>query len=136
MAGHVPADGRGGGIVRYTVELARALQRREDVVLHLLTSKAAAGSLAELTGSSERVTALPGVPEMLTPVVERFLLGQTLGWRFDVVQGTKHLLPKGVAARTALTVHDMLLFDRPGDFPGAKRFLLRQPYDASLRQAD
>ncbi len=136
MAGHVPPDGRGGGIVRYTVELARAMQRRDDVELHLLTSDDAAGPLQELTGSEERILRLPRVPEAVVPTVERFLLGRRLASRFDVVQGAKHLLPRGIAARTALTVHDMLLFDRPADFPLPKRLLLRQPYAASLRQAD
>lgn len=136
MAGHVPPDGRGGGIVRYTVELARALHRRDDVDLHLVTAQAAAGPLAELTGSPDRIVALPAVPDPLLPLYERYVLGRTVGRRFDVVQGTKHLLPRGVAARTALTVHDMLLYDRPSDFPAAKRHLLRRPYAASIRQAD
>jgi glycosyltransferase involved in cell wall biosynthesis len=70
------------------------------------------------------------------PAFERFALGRRIGSRFDVVQGTKHLLPRGVAARTALTVHDLLLFDRPADFPLPKRLLLGRPYAASLRQAD
>lgn len=39
MAGHVPPEGRGGGIVRCTLELARALDRRDDVELHLVTSR-------------------------------------------------------------------------------------------------
>ncbi|WP_235928103.1 glycosyltransferase family 4 protein [Goekera deserti] len=136
MAGHVPPDGSGGGIVRYTVELARALHRRDDVELHLLTSPAAAGPLAELVGSPDRVVPLPAVPDPLVPAYERAALARRLGARFDVVQGAKHLLPRGVAARTALTVHDMILFDRPGDFPLAKRTLLGRPYAASLRQAD
>ncbi len=137
MAGHVPPDGRGGGIVRYTVELARALGRRDDVELHLLTSAAAAGPLAELVGGQERVVPLPVLPDAVVPAFERFVLGRRLGARFDVVQGTKHLLPRGVgAARTALTVHDLLLFDRPADFPLPKRLLLGKPYAASLRQAD
>ncbi|MCZ2830855.1 glycosyltransferase family 1 protein [Modestobacter sp. VKM Ac-2986] len=136
MAGHVPADGRGGGIVRYTVELARALGRRADVELHLLTSPAAAGPLAELAGGSDRVVPLPAVPDAAVPAFERFALGRRLGSRFDVVQGTKHLLPRGVTARTVLTVHDLLLFDRPADFPLPKRTLLGRPYAGSLRQAD
>ncbi|WP_138734664.1 glycosyltransferase family 4 protein [Modestobacter excelsi] len=136
MAGHVPANARGGGIVRYTVELARALARREDVELHLLTSPGAAGPLAELAGSPDRIVPLPALPGAAVPAFERFALGRRLGDRFDVVQGTKHLLPRGVAARTALTVHDLLLFDRPGDFPLPKRTLLGLPYAGSLRQAD
>lgn len=135
LAGHVPPDGRGGGIVRYTVELARALGRRADVELHLLTSPAAAGPLAELAGGADRVVSLPAVPDPAVPALERFALGRRLGSRFDVVQGTKHLLPRGVAARTVLTVHDLLLFDRPADFPLPKRTLLGRPYAGSLRQA-
>src|SRR4051812_36769953 len=135
MATHVPPDGRGGGIVRYTVELARALRRRDDVDLHLLTSTTAAGPLAELVGGPDRIVALPAMPDPVLPAFERYALGRQLGPRFDVVQGTKHLLPRGVAARTALTVHDMLVFERPEDFGVAKRMLLRSPYRASLRQA-
>ncbi|MGY1774367.1 glycosyltransferase family 4 protein [Geodermatophilus sp. SYSU D00804] len=136
MAGHVPPDARGGGIVRYTVELARALGRRDDVELHLLTSAAAAGPLSELAGGPDRVVPVPAVPDPALPAFERFLLGRRLGSRFDVVQGTKHLLPRGVGARAVLTVHDLLLFDRPADFPLPKRLLLGRHYAASLRQAD
>lgn len=135
MAGHVPAGGIGGGIVRYTVELARALARRDDVELHLLGSPGASESLAGVVPGA-RLVRLPRVPEAALPGVERSALGPLLGDRFDVVQGTKHLLPRGVAARTALTVHDMLLLDRPHDFGVAKRVLLRRPYVGSLRQAD
>lgn len=136
MAGHVPPDTRGGGIVRYTVELARALGRRDDVDLHLLTSPAAAGPLVDLVGGRDRVSPLPALPEAVLPAYERFALGHRLGSSFEVVQGAKHLLPRGVTARTALTVHDLLLFDRPGDYPLAKRLLLGRHYAASLRQAD
>lgn len=135
MASHVPPSGTLGGIVRYTVELARALGRREDVELHLLTSREAAEPLAEALDCQGRIAVVPSVPGPLVPVVERYLLGKRLDG-FDVVQGTKHLLPRHVAARSALTVHDMLLFDRPGDFSPAKRHLLKHPYSASLRQAD
>ena len=136
MAGHVAATGRGGGIVRYTVELAKALRRRDDVDLHLLVDPAAADGLVDLVAGPDRLVRLPGLPGLAVSGYERALLGRTLGDRFDVVQGTKHLVPRGVAARTALTVHDMLLYDRPQDFGTAKRTLLRQPYAASIRQAD
>lgn len=135
MAGHVPPSGFLGGIVRYTVELAHALERREDVELHLLASPAAADALAGIVGGPGRVVRLPPVPEAATPAYERWALARQLGGRFDVVQGTKHLVPRGAVAHTVLTVHDMLLLDRPGDFGAAKRALLRRPYRASLRQA-
>ena len=42
MAPHVPADGHGGGVVRYTVELAAALGARDDVRLQILSNRVAA----------------------------------------------------------------------------------------------
>lgn len=39
MAGHVPPEGRGGRNVRWAVELARALDRRDEVEVHLATSR-------------------------------------------------------------------------------------------------
>jgi len=135
MAGHVPADGVGGGIVRYTVELARALARRDDVDLHLLTTAEAAGPLPDLVGGGT-ARALPPVPEAGLPAFDRTTLGPWLGRRYDVVHGVKHLVPRLVRARTVLTVHDMLALDRAADFSRAKRLLLRGPYLASLRAAD
>lgn len=134
MAGHVPADGVGGGIVRYTVELARALARRDDVDLHLLTTSTAS-ALPDVVGGGRAVIA-PPVPEPAVPLFERTGLGPWLGGRYDVVQGVKHLVPRFARARTVLTVHDMLELDRPHDFSRAKRVLLRGPYLASIRSAD
>lgn len=135
MAGHVAPDGVGGGIVRYTVELARALVRRGDVDLELLTSPAAVTTLPDVVGGGT-ARALPPVPDAAMPAFERSALGPWLGSGYDVVHGVKHLVPRAVRARTALTVHDMLPLDRPGDFGRAKRLLLRGPYLASLRGAD
>lgn len=139
LATHVPASGRLGGIVRYTVELARGLHRRGDVEVHLLTSADAAGPLAELVGGPARVHAVPRAVQPVLPAYERWALGWSQARGFDVVQGAKHLVPAvapGWRARTVLTVHDMILADRPGDFPPAKRVLLQRPYAASIRQAD
>jgi len=143
MASHVPASGRLGGIVRYTVELAKALERRDDVELHLLTSAAAAQPLAALVGGdASRVHAAPAAADTALPAWERWVLGTRLGGlgpaggAFDVVHGVKHLVPRAAGVRTALTVHDMVLADRPQDFPLPKRVLLQRPYAASIRQAD
>ena len=136
MASHVPPSGLGGGIVRYTMELAYALRRRDDVDLHLLATAEAAGPLGDLLGNRGSVVRLPALPDASVPAFERWALGRLLRDRFDVVQGTKHLVPVGVRARTALTVHDMLLLERAQDFGLAKRTLLARPYSASIRQAD
>ncbi len=135
MAGHVPADGTGGGIVRYTLELARGLVRGGEVDLHLLTDASATRTLPDLVGGGRSVP-MPRVPGPLAAAAERGLLTRVLGDRYDVVQGAKHLLPRGVRARGVLTIHDMLVLDRPQDFGRLKRTLLARPYLASLRQAD
>lgn len=138
MATQVPPGGSLGGIVRYTVELARALGARDDVELHLSAQAGARSSLLPLVRHPEHVHELPRAGA-LVPLLERYgpLPGPSGG--YDVVHGAKHLLPLERATAGAvrvLTVHDMILLDRPHDFGPAKRTLLRRPYRASLRTAD
>lgn len=137
IATHVPRSGSGGGIVRYTVELAGALHRRSDVELHVLVASAAPTYFDTMLPASQ-VHHLPRLPVMLRSLAERMLSVRALtGQDFDVVHGTKHILPgsSGSACR-ALTVHDMLPMDRPYDFNFAKRWLLRAPYLRSIRSSD
>ncbi|OLT14827.1 hypothetical protein BJF78_17465 [Pseudonocardia sp. CNS-139] len=137
LATHVPPSGGHGGIVRYTVALARALARRTDVELHVLARADAAGFFGGFLPAG-RVHTVPALPTAALSLAERLgVLGALRSERFDVVHGTKHIVP--VAARGAtrvLTVHDMLLLDRPGDFPLPKRVLLRGPYRGSIRDSD
>lgn len=136
LATHVPEQGQLGGIVRYTVELAQALDARSDVDLTVVCTPAAKPFFTRLL-SSRQVRTVPALPLLITSVVERyggFLLAP--GESFDVVQGAKHLVPVRARALRLLTVHDMLVFDRPQDQGLAKRTLLRAPYLASLRSAD
>jgi glycosyltransferase involved in cell wall biosynthesis len=139
LATHVPASGAGGGMVRYAVELGRALARRADIELHLLARPDAVGSLGAVLGIPDpQVHELPGG-----------VLGASLRQRagrgapvfgsldeFDVVHGTKHLVPSRSRGARLLTVHDLLPLDRPGDFGRAKRLLLPRSYLASIRAAD
>ena len=137
MAAHVGPDGQGGGIVRYTTQLAAALERRDDVELHVLAGEAAAWFRGWLP--PERVHAAPRLPRAATALVERLGGGPLGRGEMDVVQGTKHLLPlrrRTGGATSVLTVHDMILLDRPQDFDRAKRTLLRRPYLSSLTEAD
>jgi glycosyltransferase involved in cell wall biosynthesis len=137
LATQVPASGAGGGIVRYTVELARALHARPDVELSVLTTSSARPFFSDLLGSTHRVVTVPDVPVPARSALERLGLAQLPARRrFDVVHGTKHILPRWGSATGVLTVHDMLPLQRPGDFGLLKRTLLTRPYLASIRQAD
>lgn len=137
LATHVPATGQLGGMVRYVVELARELSARSDVELSVLTTPPARPFFADLLGSEQRVLIVPALPTALRSLLERPGFGVAAFRRpFDVVHGTKHLLPSVGSARRVLTVHDLLPIDRPRDFPRFKRTALVSPYRASIRSAD
>jgi glycosyltransferase involved in cell wall biosynthesis len=136
MASHVPAGGGLGGMVRYVTELAAALDRHPEVELSVVTGPEAVPFFCDLLSEPQRVHALPNLPTLGRAMLERFTDRVHQGGPFDVVHGTKHLLPRRSPATRVLTVHDMLFFDRPADFAPAKRRLLGRPYLASLSDAD
>lgn len=137
IATHVPAGGRGGGgMVRYAVELAAALHRRPDVDLSVVAAADARAFFVDLLGDPARVITLPALPTAARSVLERLTRRCEAAGPVDVLQGTKQLLPRRSSALRLLTVHDMMLFERPRDFGPLKRTTLRQPYRASIRDAD
>lgn len=136
MATHVPAGGSLGGVVRYTTELIRALAERDDVVVSALATRAAADTVLDLIGPGGRIMPVPGAPLPLLSIAERQAPLPGLRRGSDVVHGMKHLVPTRSTALRVLTVHDMLLLDRPGDFGFAKRCLLPPSYRGSIRDAD
>ncbi|WP_229827688.1 glycosyltransferase [Klenkia taihuensis] len=120
-------------MVRYAVEMARALAARDDIDLHVLVNGDGDQAFTGLELGGVHHTRGGG---QVGAALEGFS-GMTTGWRgFDVVHGTKHLLPWRVVGTRVLTVHDMLVLDRPRDFGLAKRALVRTPYLAALRSAD
>lgn len=137
MAAHVPADGRGGGMVRYVVEIARALVARPDVDLHVVADRGAAALWEGILGSPSKVHPMVSVPTAAQGFLERRAMGSVgLRQRFDVVHGAKHILPRRARGATLLTVHDFLPLDRPSDFGVLKRTLLPGPYLSSIQEAD
>lgn len=123
-------------MVRYVVELGRALARRPDIELHLLVRPEAVADLGAAIGvGDDRVHPLPG-RAVTASVRLRLGVGMVDVDRFDVIHGTKHLIPHRSRALRLLTVHDLLPLDRPADFGLAKRTLLPHQYLASLGDAD
>ena len=137
LATHVPASGSGGGMVRYVVELARALNVHPDVEFHVLANREAESFWREELGAPTAVHVLPRLPRIGNSLIERIGLTPALrGADYDIVHGPKHLIPHWTSAATILTVHDMILFDRPDDFTLVKRSVLGRPYLGSVRDAD
>lgn len=141
MAGHVPADGGGGGIVRYTLELASALaERSDDVELHLGVNSGAVEYFRDVfpKASVHAVQRRTGGLAILEEHVGALApVGRKVVGPVDVVHSVKHIAPLFTRrARSVLTVHDMLVIDRPRDYSRSKRLLLRVPYVLSLTRAD
>ena len=135
IATQVPPGGSLGGVVRYTTELIRALAAREDVIVSAVTTKAARQTLIDLVGDGS-VSTIPNAPVPVLSIAERHLPLPGLRHGPDVVQGIKHLVPRHTDALRVLTVHDMLLLDRPDDFGRGKRLLLPPFYRSSIDDAD
>jgi glycosyltransferase involved in cell wall biosynthesis len=122
-------------MVRYSVELARELAERDDVDLHVLASTEAAQYFSRQ--NNVVVHRAPSVPTPIRSLLEWTGHIGTLREEFDVIHGTKHLLPRiRTRATKVLTVHDMLALDRPEDYPFMKRKLLQVPYSESIRESD
>lgn len=137
MATQVPPSGHLGGIVRYVVELARELAVRPDVELSVLTTTPTRAFFTDLLGREDRVHVIPSLPTAVRSMLERpGTLVPAFHRPFDVVHGTKHLVPSVGRACKVLTVHDLLPMDRPQDYGLLKRTALVRPYRASLRNAD
>lgn len=123
--------------MRYTVELTRALNRRAELDVHVLGVPEARGFWTDLLGSSERVHLMRARSAAARSALERLGTASSAFDRsWDLVLGTKHLLPRRIHGMSALAVHDMIPIDRRWDFGAAKRLLLPGPYLRSIAQAD
>ncbi len=125
------------GIDRYTSDLLRELVKRKDLAVVPVTSASDAAWLRE---------SIPGIADLIITkashglqrsIEERYGLARRLARaRIDVVHGTKHILPRDVPCPTVLTVYDLFVFTRGGDYRWSKRALLPAVYRQSMAQAD
>ncbi len=139
LGSHIPAEGRLGGMIRYTVEVLRSLEARDDVEVEVHCQPETVPFLVgELGIGADRLHGGATGSTMRDSLTERRGLADLIAKNGpDVVLGTKQLVPKAVGDEIrVLTVHDLLPFDRPGDFGLAKRLLLPPFYRRSLLEAD
>lgn len=139
LGSHIPAGGRLGGMIRYTVEVIRALAARSDVDVHVHCQLTSVPFLVDEIGL-ERSRLHPSATgrTMVDSLAEQYGLARLMASiQPGVVVGTKQLLPiRGTRAFRVLTIHDMLPFDRPEDFGLLKRSLLPSAYLRSIHNAD
>jgi glycosyltransferase involved in cell wall biosynthesis len=107
----VPVDPRGAG--RYTLELAKALGRRDDVALTLLARTADFGRWAGLLPGASVLATAPG-PRPLRLVWEQLSMPAVLRrQRLDVHHGPHYTMPERAGLPMVVTVHDLTFFDHP-----------------------
>jgi glycosyltransferase involved in cell wall biosynthesis len=127
----------GGGIARFAMELAVALDRRSDVdlvpigpgtrLLELLRAGAQGAGAIELAES----TAVREAAQVLVSLGTRSLRA-----RVDVLHCTKHLTPARRQVPTVLTVYDLTVLDDRTERSPVRRHLLPPLYRRSIRTAD
>jgi glycosyltransferase involved in cell wall biosynthesis len=129
----VPARPAGAG--HYTIELARALGRRQDVSVILVSRRGDEARWQALPGATERVVGAVPVsrPGRLAFEQARFprLLG-SLG--VDVHHGPHYTMPERAPVPCVVTIHDCTFFDHPEWHERSKAVLFRRAIRrASLR---
>lgn len=128
-------------MARYALEIAKALSDAPNVDLSIFTSYGQTSAFAGLVNQAH-LYASKRDAQISTAISE---LSGRLSFPdkrlFDVIHGTKHLVPLHVRSQrdrplTVLTAHDTLIFERASDYPWKKRLLLRGPYFKSLKNTD
>ncbi|MGO9558433.1 MAG: glycosyltransferase family 4 protein [Acidimicrobiales bacterium] len=110
----VPAEPAGAG--RYIVELTKALGRRADVRLTLISRRDDASRWQDL---ADRARVVPLVPNSRPArlAYERFILGARVdglgGEPIEVYHGPHYTMPAGLSVGRVVTVHDLTFLEHP-----------------------
>ncbi|MHB1911253.1 MAG: glycosyltransferase, partial [Acidimicrobiales bacterium] len=125
----VPVDPRGAG--RYTLELARALSRRDDIALTLVARSADAARWSSLAPAASVLAAAPG-PRPLRLAWEQWAMPGVLRRQpLDVHHGPHYTMPARARLPMVVTVHDLTFLDHPDWHERSKVAFFRR----AIRQA-
>jgi glycosyltransferase involved in cell wall biosynthesis len=129
----VPPDPRGAG--RYTVELARALGRRQDLDLTLVSRSADARRWSTWAPSASVLASAPG-PRPLRLAWEQLSLPRLLdGQALDVHHGPHYTMPERSRLPKVVTIHDLTFFDHPEWHERSKVPFFRRAIRRAVRKA-
>ena len=123
-ASAVPHRPVGAGI--YTIELARALARRDDLELVLLTRRDDAARWTAIAEGCKLIDAVPSSRPLRLAWEAQF--GASLAAReaIDVWHGPHYTLPRSLKCRSVVTVHDLTFFDEPETHQRAKVLMFQR----------
>ena len=128
----VPLTPAGAG--RYTIELARALGKRDDLTLQLIARRGDVERMAALGAGA----VVPAVPNSTVTRLgyERLLLGRRIDrLRVDVHHGPHYTMPTTRRTPVVVTIHDLTFFDRPEVHEAAKVRFFRHAIERAARKA-
>ncbi|MHB1854039.1 MAG: glycosyltransferase family 4 protein [Acidimicrobiales bacterium] len=130
----VPLDPRGAG--RYTLELARALSRRDDIALTLIARSADATRWSSLAPAASVLAAAPG-PRPLRLAWEQWAMPGVLARQpLDVHHGPHYTMPERARLPMVVTVHDLTFFDHPDWHERSKVPFFRRAIRHAAARAD
>jgi len=130
----VPVDPRGAG--RYTLELARALSRRDDIALTLVARSADATRWSSLAPVASVLAAAPG-PRPLRLAWEQWAMPGVLRRQaLDVHHGPHYTMPERARLPMVVTVHDLTFFDHPDWHERSKVAFFRRAIRKAADRAD
>jgi len=130
----VPVDPRGAG--RYTLELARALSRRDDIALTLVARSADATRWSSLAPAASVLAAAPG-PRPLRLAWEQWAMPGVLRRQaLDVHHGPHYTMPERARLPMVVTVHDLTFFDHPDWHERSKVGFFRRAIRKAADRAD
>jgi glycosyltransferase involved in cell wall biosynthesis len=132
LASHIGPDSA-GGVARFTIETARALNAHPRVQLSIAVTSEGAQRFDFLRPS--QIEVVRGWARHLKAPAELWGHRYSAG-RYDVIHGPKHIVPRIDGSLSLLTIHDMLIVDRRFDYAPLKRTLLPRAYFRSIANAD
>ncbi|MCU1493011.1 MAG: glycosyltransferase [Acidimicrobiaceae bacterium] len=132
----IPVEALGAG--QYTVELVRALARRDDIALTLVARRDDATRWQNIAPLSTVMANAPSHrgPRLLWEEIGLTATVRTRPANFDVVHGPHYALPAWPGRPTVVTVHDLTFVDHPEWHERSKVLYFRRALRLAARRAD
>jgi glycosyltransferase involved in cell wall biosynthesis len=132
-ASAVPADPGGAGY--YTLSLAAALDRRDDVDLVVVTRRSDRSRWESVTPGSEIMAAAPDRRPARLAWEQARLPGLVADAGADVHHGPHYTMPERSTVPAVVTVHDLSFFEAPEWHQRSKVLLFKRAISVAARRA-
>lgn len=133
-ASAVPADPAGAG--RYTIDLAAALGRRDDVALTFLTREDDSERWQAMAPGAEVVATVPSSRPLRLAWEQARMPRVLKRLEVDLHHSPHYTMPEAASLPRVVTIHDLTFFDHPEWHERTKAPLFRRAIRVAARHAD